>query len=98
MRTRFNVAICNLMWTILLIQDITRSISGKVRPVITKTQASSISNGSSRSAKVGTIGVSDSPLATSSNGSSAPSAWSSSIRLDDSETEDNELATEMMSS
>ncbi|CAK9319884.1 unnamed protein product [Citrullus colocynthis] len=78
--------------------DITRSISGKVRPVITKTQASSINNGSSRSAKVGTIGVSDSPLATSSNGSSAPSAWSSSIRLDDSETEDNELATEIVSS
>ncbi|XP_038882670.1 probable serine/threonine-protein kinase nek3 [Benincasa hispida] len=78
--------------------DITRSISGKVRPVITKIQASSMNNGSSRSAKVGMTGVSDSPLATSSNGSSAPSAWSSSIRLDDSETEDNEPAVEMVSS
>lgn len=81
----------------LLIQDITRSISGKVRPVITKTQSSSMDNGSSRSAKVGTIGVSDSPLATSSNGSSAPSAWSNSIRLDGSEIEDNDLATEIVS-
>ncbi|KGN54368.1 probable serine/threonine-protein kinase nek3 [Cucumis sativus] len=78
--------------------DITRSISGKVRPVITKTQTSSMNNGSSRSTKAGTTGVSDSPLATSSNGSSAPSAWSNSIRLDESETEDNELSTEMVSS
>ncbi|XP_023517474.1 TRIO and F-actin-binding protein-like [Cucurbita pepo subsp. pepo] len=78
--------------------DITLSISGKVRPVVTKTQASSIDSGSSRSAKVGTIGVSDSPLATSSNGSSAPSAWGSSIRLDGSETEDTDIATETLSS
>ncbi|XP_022931827.1 TRIO and F-actin-binding protein-like [Cucurbita moschata] len=78
--------------------DITLSISGKVRPVVTKTQASSIDSGSSRSAKVGTIGVSDSPLATSSNGSSAQSAWGSSIRLEGSETEDTDIATETLSS
>lgn len=84
---------------ILPIQDITRSLSGKVRPVVTKTQASSMDNANSRSIKFGTIGVADSPLATSSNGSSAPSAWSSSIRLDGSETEDNDdLAVETVSS
>ncbi|KAG7033777.1 hypothetical protein SDJN02_03502 [Cucurbita argyrosperma subsp. argyrosperma] len=78
--------------------DITRSISSKVRPVNTKTQSSSMDNGNSRSAKVGTIGIADSPLATSSNGKSAPSVWSSSIRLDGSENEDNDLAKEILSS
>ncbi|KAG6744230.1 hypothetical protein POTOM_052943 [Populus tomentosa] len=75
--------------------DIRRSISGNLRPLMTNIPASSMySVRSGGSSKGRTVGVLDSPLATSSNASSEPSVNNNSYFADGIEIEDNEFGSE----
>ncbi|GFY82355.1 hypothetical protein Acr_02g0005950 [Actinidia rufa] len=69
--------------------DIRRSIPGNLHPVATNSPASSMYNVGLGSNKSTTASVSDSPLATSSNASSEPSANNSSNCLDGSDVADD---------
>ncbi|CAK9133863.1 unnamed protein product [Ilex paraguariensis] len=69
--------------------DIRRSISGNLRPLVTKIPASSVYSVGSGTAKSRTASLSDSPLATSSYTSSDPSVNNNSHGLDGSEMEDD---------
>ncbi|EEF35528.1 endochitinase A [Ricinus communis] len=69
--------------------DIRRSIPGNLRPLMTNIPASSMYSVRSGSARSRTISVSDSPLATSSNGSSEVSVNNNGLCLDAIELEDD---------
>lgn len=75
--------------------DIRRSMQGNLRPLVTSIPASSMySVRSAGSSKSRTVGVSDSPLATSSTASSEPSVNHNSISCDGSEVEENDIGSE----
>ncbi|XP_044508724.1 mucin-5AC-like [Mangifera indica] len=69
--------------------DIRRSIPGNLRPLMTNIPASSMYSVRSGSARSRTISVSDSPLATSSNGSSELSVNNNGLCTDGIEVEDD---------
>ncbi|KAJ7963998.1 mucin-17-like isoform X1 [Quillaja saponaria] len=69
--------------------DLRRSIPGNLRPLMTNIPASAMYSVRSGPPRSRTVSVSDSPLATSSNGSSEMSVNNNGICLDSSEVEDD---------
>lgn len=75
-------------------QDIRRSVTGNLRPVLTNVPASSVYSVRTRPAKSKTTSATDSPLATCSNASSEPSVNNIPVSLEGCEIEDVDLGSE----